>query len=77
MEALKYETVNPKNVSEAVKKLMTDFGADTMVGSMMASQGVFILLFSHRHNKDFCLYVPSNELAPVLSKVYETLAGPS
>jgi hypothetical protein len=77
MDPLNYETVAPKNVVEAVKKLMIENGADTLVGSMMATRGIFILLFSHRLNRDFGLYISSSELAPVLSKVYETLAGSS
>jgi hypothetical protein len=75
MGSIQYDTVNPKNVSDAVRKLMTEQGADTLIGSMVASHGIFILLFSHRHNRDFGLYVSSSELGPVLSNVYETLAG--
>ena len=76
MGALEYETVNPKNISETVKKLMSEHSADTLIGSMVASNGIFILLFSHRHNRDFGLYVSSSEYGQILSKVYETLAGP-
>ncbi len=75
MGSMKYETTNLKDVSSAVKKLMSHHGAETLLGSMMASKGVYLLFFSQRHNTDHGLYVLATELAPVLAKVYETLAG--
>lgn len=63
-----------KDTITTVRKLMTDQSVQTYIGSMMTTQGILVLLFSQRLNKEFSILVSSTELSPVLTKVYETLA---
>jgi len=74
MTTFQPQLVALKDTATAVRKLMNDHGAQTYVGSMMTTQGIFVLLFSQRLNREFSILVSTTELSPVLSKVYETLA---
>ncbi len=69
------EIISLKDIPQKIKKLISESGADAFVGSMPTTKGIYVLLFSHRLNKDFPLLVASNESSAVLTKVYEVLAG--
>jgi hypothetical protein len=60
-----------KEISSYVKKLGVESGADTLIGSMATTKGIFVLLFSHRLNKEFSFIVPGTEIAPVMARISE------
>ncbi len=60
-----------KEISSHIKKLISEKSADTFVGSMATTKGIFVLLFSHRLNKEFSFVVAGNEIAPVMARISE------
>lgn len=60
-----------KEISSHIKKLVSENGADTLIGSMSTTKGIFVLLFSHRLNKEFSFIVAGNEIAPVMARISE------
>ena len=71
---LQPDVITLKETANTVKKMMADYGAETFVGAFLTVQGTFVLLFSHRLNREFPILVSGNEISPVLSKVYEALS---
>jgi hypothetical protein len=75
MSASEPKTVDLNDLREHLDKLVRDKEAETFLGSLMTTKGLFILLFSHRYNEEHALIVPGTDAPRILARVYETLAG--
>jgi hypothetical protein len=75
LNASKPQKVTLANLSAILSKLIEEKGADTFLGSLPTSQGLLVLLFSHRYNEDHALLIAGSETSRVLGKVHEILAG--
>ena len=73
-QGLQPQVISFEAIESTLRKLIENHGADTFLGSMPSTKGTFVLLFSHRLNKEFSFVIQSSEPAKVLSRVYEVLA---
>ena len=73
LNASKPQKVTVGELPAALAKLVAEKHAETFIGALPSSQGLFVLLFSHRLNEEFSLVVAGSEPARILAKVHEVL----
>jgi hypothetical protein len=61
-------------VSVQIGRLKKNEFVDCFLGAMMTTQGILILLFSNRKNKEFPLIISGTETAKVIEQVKAQLS---
>ena len=73
-----YTQVQPTRVelnqfSTHLRQLKEEEFVDTFIGAMMSTQGIVLLFFSHRLNRDFSIIVSSTETSKVIQEIGDIL----
>lgn len=74
LNASKPQKVNLNDLPKVLESLMSEKNAETFIGALPSSQGLFILIFSHKLNEEFSILVTGADHSRILSKVHEVLA---